>query len=94
MNRKPTKDEQIKSLKQQRAELLETVELQNQRINQLQQEVEEEFLNSPTYQQMKAKIKELQSLQDINDMIIKQQRGNIDQLRRFVTKEVAGDRSE
>ena len=68
--KKPTKDEQIKNLEKQRKELLETLELQNQRINQLQQEVEEEFLNSPSYQQMKAELKQLRALQDADERII------------------------
>lgn len=79
--KKTTKDEQIKSLKRQREELLETVELQNQRINQFQQEAEEEFLNSPSYQQMKAELKQLRSLNDTNDHIIKQQRSTIEQYK-------------
>lgn len=79
--KKPTKDEQIKNLEKQRKELLETLELQNQRINQLQQEVEEEFLNSPSYQQMKAELKQLRALQDADERIIKQQRDTIEGLK-------------
>ncbi len=79
--RKPTKDEQIKNLEKRLKNLMETVELQNQRINQLQKEADEEFLNSPSYQQMKTELKQLRSLQDADEHIIKQQRANIEQCK-------------
>lgn len=81
MAAKQTKDEKIKSLEKQRDDLMETVELQNQRINQFQQEAEKEFLNSASYQQMQAELKTLRSQRDVDEMIIKQQRERLEQYK-------------
>lgn len=79
--KKPTKDEQIKSLQRQRDDLLETVELQHKQINKLRASVEEEYINSPSYVQMQEEIKRLQGLREANEMIIKQQRETIERYK-------------
>lgn len=79
--KKPTKDEQIKSLQRQRDDLLETAELQQQQLNKLRASVEEEYINSPSYVQMQEEIKRLQGLREADEMIIKQQRATIERYK-------------
>lgn len=79
--KKPTKDEQIKSLQRQRDDLLETAELQQQQLNKLRASVEEEYINSPSYVQMQEEIKRLQGLREADEMIIKQQRETIERYK-------------
>lgn len=79
--KKPTKDEQIKSLQRQRDDLLETAELQQQQLNKLRASAEEEYINSPSYVQMQEEIKRLQELREADEMIIKQQRETIERYK-------------
>lgn len=92
--KKPTKDEQIKSLQRQRDDLLETAELQQQQLNKLRASVEEEYINSPSYVQMQEEIKRLQGLREADEMIIKQQKETIRQYKAEVaalTNQIEGE---
>lgn len=92
--KKPTKDEQIKSLQRQRDDLLETAELQQQQLNKLLAAAEDEYINSTSYVQMREEIQRLQGLREADEMIIKQQRETIERYKAEVvalTNQIEGE---
>lgn len=76
--KKPTKDEQIKSLQRQRDDLLETAELQQQQLNKLLAAAEDEYINSTSYVQMREEIQRLQALQGLDEDTIRRQNDDLD----------------
>lgn len=92
--KKPTKDEQIKSLQRQRDDLLETAELQQQQLNKLLAAAEDEYINSTSYVQMREEIQRLQALQGLDEDTIRRQKETIRQYKAEVaalTNQIEGE---